>query len=130
MKLLKNISVFAACMGTFTLLYSECIDETTTTTYGKECTSTVCDSNDEYGNCIDFHCDYSTYSNEKVDCHEYADIKECKSWDIDTQDEEPTTTESICCKFDVSNGSCLDTCDRLTQGLKTVHKKCTRPVYN
>lgn len=124
LSLVLSLSLFA-----FGLLYSECIDETTTTVYGKTCSSTICDTYYD-GNCIDFHCDYDNYSDDTVDCRDSCDLKECKSWDIDRTDTGEDTVSELCCKFDISNASCQDTCPRLTKGTKTVHKKCEKAVCN
>ncbi len=129
MKLLKSGLIFAVCMGGLTLLHSECIDETTTTTYGEEMGYTVCDTYHD-GNCIDFHCVLNDYSDDSVICHRSADIKECKNWDVDTTNSDPRPTEEVCCKFDITDASCEDTCTTRTVGYKKVHRECTSLVYN
>jgi len=126
---LKLMLVFAISVFALKLVYSECIDETTTIIYGETCSSTTCDTYHD-GNCIDFHCEYDKYSDETSDCRDSCNLKECKSWDTSTSDSTPDEVKSVCCKFDISNASCRDTCPTLTRGKKIIHKKCTNAVCN
>ena len=123
----KLLLIFAISLLTLKLVYSECIDETTTTVYGETCSDFVCDSSYN-GNCIDFHCAYSDYSDETADCRDSCNLKECKSWDTSTSDSKPKEVKSVCCKFDISDASCKDTCTTLTEGTKIVRKRCANAV--
>lgn len=128
-KYFKLILILAISLLAFGSLYSECIDETTTTVYGETCSDTICDTYHD-GNCIDFHCDYDSYSDDTVDCRDSCDLKECKSWDINTSDTGEKEVKDVCCRFDISNASCLDRCPTLTRGTKIVHKRCSKAVCN
>lgn len=111
-------------------LHSECIDETTTTTYGKSCSNIVCDSYHD-GQCIDFHCEYNSYSDKTTYCRESCDLKECRFWEESETDTGEGEEADVCCRFDVaSGGSCLDRCATLTKGVKEVRRRCPSPVCN
>ncbi len=125
----KLMLIFAISVSAFSLVYSECIDETTITTYGETCSDFICDSYYS-GNCIDYHCSYSDYSDETSDCRDSCSLKECKSWDTSTSDIKPKEIKSVCCKFDISDASCKDTCTTLTEGTKTVRRRCANAVCN
>ena len=108
---------------------SECIDEKTTTTFGRKCAATVCESYFN-GNCMDFHCDYASYSYERSECRNSCDLKECKSWDTNITEKEPETIREVCCKFDTSSPTtpCLGHCAAETRGERIEIRKCPDPV--